>query len=169
MFPSGFPRQFIALSLAVLSSMLSYGESLTAANVNTPSPQLITAGQPTASDLKVLKAMGVTKVINLRSPEEEMTFDEQAVAASLGLEYVSLPITGATDITKENALKLNKLLDTDGKIFLHCASSNRVGALLALRSHFVENMPLEDALEYGKSAGLTTLENATLSELLSEQ
>jgi uncharacterized protein (TIGR01244 family) len=134
-------------------------------NFNTPEKNLVTGGQPTAADLVQLKKMGITKVINLRAPSEEISFDEKATAESLGLEYVSLPINGATDITSENARKLQVLLQDEDKVFVHCASGNRVGALVAIRAHEIENKSEEESLRVGRAAGLGQLEGTVKSHL----
>lgn len=129
------------------------------------SPELLTGSQPSQADLAALKAGGLTTVINLRGSTEELGYDEKAAAETLGLRYVSIPIVGAADITPENAAKLDAALRTvDGKVLLHCASSNRVGALLALRAAAAGQTP-DEAIAFGKSAGLSSLESAVRQQL----
>ena len=135
-------------------------------NFNTPIENLITGGQPSLTNLSELKDAGVTKVINLRGPNEEVSFNEQAEAEALGLEYISLPISGAADVTSENARKLNELLEGNGKVFLHCASGNRVGALLAIRAHEIEGKSVDASLQFGRAAGLGSLEKRVKSVLI---
>lgn len=132
---------------------------------NTPTDQLVTGGQPSQADLLQLKHAGITKVVNLRGPNEDIPFDERAEVEALGLEYVSLPISGAVDVTSANARKLHDLLASDEKIFLHCASGNRVGALLAIRAHLIEGKPIDESLELGRAAGLGSLEGTVKSVL----
>lgn len=132
---------------------------------NALSPELITGSQPSQADLEKLKAAGVTTVINLRAASESAGFDEAAASAALGLRYVNIPIAGAGDITAENAAKLDAALrDAGGKTLLHCASSNRVGALLALRAASA-GQSTEEAVAFGKSAGMTSLEQAVRTQL----
>ncbi|MBV2128695.1 fused DSP-PTPase phosphatase/NAD kinase-like protein [Arsukibacterium indicum] len=127
-------------------------------NFNQPSENLITGGQPTQVDLQKFKAAGVSKVINLRGPGEAVNFDEKAEAEALGLSYISLPVAGAGDVTAENARKLYQLLQGEEKVVVHCASGNRVGALLAIGAHEVNGKPVEASLEFGRAAGLSSLE-----------
>jgi protein tyrosine phosphatase (PTP) superfamily phosphohydrolase (DUF442 family) len=76
------------------------------------------------------------------------------------MSYISLPISGASDITYENADALDRILaEIDGQVLVHCASSNRVGALLALRARLKGADP-EEALALGLDAGLTSLQPA---------
>lgn len=129
-----------------------------------PSENLITGGQPSSEDLVKLKEAGVTKIINLRAPDEKLPFDEKKEADALGFEYVSFPIVGATDTTSANAKKLHALLG-DNKVFVHCVSGNRVGALLAIRAHEIQGLSVEESLAFGRAAGLGSLEEKVKSEL----
>lgn len=133
---------------------------------NVVSANLVTGGQPSQEDLITLKNAGVREIIDLRGPGESAGFDEAQKAKALGMEYTSLPIAGAADVTSENAAKLHELLaESDGKVYLHCASGNRAGALLAIRAHEVEGKPVEAALDAGRKAGMTSLEEKTRSVL----
>jgi uncharacterized protein (TIGR01244 family) len=126
---------------------------------------LVVGSQPTRSDLALLKAAGVTAVVDLRSPGETRGFDEAAVAAEIGIHYVNLPIAGADDVTARNAAKLDAVLqEQDGKALVHCASSNRAGALIALRAA-AAGASVDDALAIGRRAGMTSLEPVVRSRI----
>ena len=58
------------------------------------------------------------------------------------------------------------LSDVRGPVLLHCASGNRVGALLSLRAHMQGASP-EEALELGTEAGLSSLSD-TVKALINE-
>ncbi len=129
------------------------------------SPQLLTGSQPSVTDLAALKAAGVTTVINLRGTGEDAGYDEAAEAARLGLHYVTIPVAGAADVTAANAAKLDQALRAStGTALVHCASSNRAGALLALRSA-ASGQSVEDAVAFGKTAGMTSLESVVRERL----
>ena len=122
------------------------------------------AGQPDAVALKVFADNGYEAVIDLRTPAEDRGFDEPAVVEELGMRYVSMPI-GSDGINYESAAALDELLaNFEGPVLLHCGSSNRVGALLALRAS-AKGMDDEAALELGKRAGLSSLEPAVRKAL----
>lgn len=146
--------------LSLLLSLLISGHALAEeAVLHQPRPDLITAGQPSAQQLREAATDGVTTVIDLHRPDEDRGYDEAAVAEQLGLRYVRLPISGAGDITEANARTLQRLLRQDGgKTLLHCASGNRAGALLALIEARINGVPVEAALAHGRDAGLTSLE-----------
>lgn len=126
-----------------------------------PRPQLYSAGQPSAAQLQQAAAAGVTTVIDLRQPGEDRGFDETAAAEQLGLRYVRIPVAGAAGLTDANARALRTALaQSDGPVLLHCASGNRAGALLALLQAR-DGVSVEQALQFGRSAGMTSLEAPT--------
>ena len=136
-----------------------------AVSVRPVGKDLFASGQPTPSDWAGIRAQGITTVINLRPDTELEGRDEASEVASAGMAYRQFDVSGAKDITVANAARLQRLIDeAPGPVLVHCASGNRVGALLTLMS--VENgVPVEDALELGRQAGMTRLE-APVRELL---
>ena len=156
------------VGLAIALASPAYADELSALAMKAAhelSPELITGGQPSRADLEKLKAAGVTTIINLRGSGEDAGFDEAAVAGELGLRYLAIPIAGADDVTAANAAKLDSAMrQADGKTLVHCASSNRVGALLALRAA-ASGQSVEEAVEFGKSAGLASLEKVVRERL----
>lgn len=131
-----------------------------------PRPGLHTGGQPTQAQLQDFAQQGVRTIIDLRGEGEDRGYDEAAEARRLGLRYEALPIQGADDLTADNAAKLKKLLDGGGDdVLLHCASGNRVGALLALMAQQQEGATREQALELGKQAGMKSLTPAVEKQL----
>ena len=124
-----------------------------------PVDGLTTAGQPDEAAFRVFAENGYKVVIDLRAEGENRGLDEPAVVQALGMKYISMPI-GGPDITFEKARELDALLDSiDEPVLLHCASSNRVGALLALNV-FAESGDAELAIEAGRRAGMKSLEPA---------
>jgi len=133
----------------------------------TPVAGITPAGQPDAAALEVFAKNGYAAVIDLRTVGEDRGLDEQAVVEGLGMQYVAMPI-GYEGITFENAGTLDKLLaEYDEPVLLHCGSSNRVGALLALRAARNGASDVE-ALEIGRRAGLSSLE-PSVRQALSEK
>ena len=131
-----------------------------------PRPALHAGGQPTKEDLAALRASGVTTVIDLRAAGEDRGFDEPAEVERLGMRYIALPIGGKDDLTPANARALHQLLQRErAGVLLHCASGNRVGALLALGAVQEEGQSVESALALGRAAGLKSLEPAVRNAL----
>jgi len=123
-----------------------------------PIPGITSSGQPSAEALAALAEDGYTTVIDLRSEQEDRGFDEATTVEGLGMKYVSLPVAGGDGVSYANAEELDRILsEVDGPVLLHCASGNRVGALLSLRA-VLNGEDKEDAMTLGTSAGLTSLQ-----------
>ncbi len=95
-------------------------------------PGLAAAGQPTAEALGKLKEMGFRTVVNLRT-EQEGAAQERPLVEAQGLRYVSVPVSPAT-FSLADVEAVEKVLAAAGArpILIHCASSNRVGAVWAV-------------------------------------
>lgn len=130
-----------------------------------PTSGYLVSGQPNASALSAIAAAGYAGVIDLRTPEEPRGFDESGTAASLGLRYAPFPVAGAEGISFANAARFDALLaEFDGPVLLHCGTGNRVGALFALRAK-AAGLSDADALDVGRAAGMTSLEDVVKREL----
>ena len=129
-------------------------------NLKTPGPNYFSGGQPTGEQLTALAGAGVVHVINLRPASETPKLDEASLVAGKGMVYHSLPVDGAAGLNRHNVKALDQLFKQAGdeKVFLHCASGNRVGALMALRAALIYGETTEAAIAEGKSWGLTRLE-----------
>lgn len=125
-----------------------------------PSDDLITGGEPKAATIVGAARAGVKSIVDLQTENESPHPGlVRQWAKKSGLEFFHLPVRGAEGITRENADRLNEILEKAPKpVLVHCASSNRVGALLALRAFYTGGLPAEAAVAYGKKAGLTRLE-----------
>ena|ERR1700736_508887 len=121
-----------------------------------------TSGQPSQGEFNRLPTLGFRRVIDLRPPSEDHGFDEAAAAKTAGLEYLSLPVADEADLTLANARQLDQWLADPAQpmTLIHCGSSNRVGALLALRAAWLHKASAEAAIDIGRTAGLKSLEPA---------
>jgi uncharacterized protein (TIGR01244 family) len=125
------------------------------------------SGQPTPAAIAELKASGITTVIDLRPDAETPDLDEKAETEKAGLKYLALPIAGAADLTPANVTRFDQLLKqtaTDN-VLIHCASGNRVGAMLALQARWLQGKSAEESLAIGQAAGMTGL-TAEVQKLL---
>ncbi len=129
-------------------------------NLKTHAPNYFSGGQATEEQFTALAELGVKHVINLRPASETPRFDEASLVTGKGMVYYSLPVDSAADLNLSNVKALDQLLKKTGgeKVFLHCASGNRVGALIALRSALIYGKNSDEAIVEGKSWGLTRLE-----------
>jgi uncharacterized protein (TIGR01244 family) len=151
--------RFVLFGFLLLATAATAGTLEDLPQHSRPAPQLHASGQPSAEAIAALPAAGIKVIINLRPHEEAPQLDEAAVARAAGLTYESLPIAGKAGLTRENVVAFDVLLKKHaGELTLaHCSSSNRVGALLALRAAWIEGRPAEEALALGEKAGLKGL------------
>jgi protein tyrosine phosphatase (PTP) superfamily phosphohydrolase (DUF442 family) len=121
---------------------------------------VLTGGAPqTPEGYRALAAAGYRTLIDLRS-DAEITPEARAAIDASGLAYDHLAIAGEQDLDLTHARALDALLDDSTRypIVLVCGSGNRVGALVATKSFWLDSLTAEDALERGRRAGLTKLE-----------
>src|SRR5690348_9114735 len=89
------------------------------------------AGQPDEGALAELARAGYRTVVDLRAPEEARGFDEAAAVERAGMTYLPLPVTQLTlDDAAFDRFRAVMRDPARRPILVHCASSNRVGALL---------------------------------------
>lgn len=132
-----------------------------------PAPQRVVTGTLDAERLRAIDEAGFAHIVSLQPVAEHPDFDEAAQAEALGLRHHHRPIRGAADLDREAARWLDEVLADIGEepAVLHCASGNRVGALIALRAAWIEGMAAEAAIAKGKRWGLTRLEGAVRARL----
>lgn len=120
-----------------------------------PLPGVVTGGQPAASHLAALAKAGFTTVLDLRTESEARGFDEAAAMRANKLRYELLPVTPASldDATFDRFRALMK--ETGGKgVFVHCASGNRVGAVMIPWLVLDRGWSLERAISSAQAGGL---------------
>tara|TARA_B110000914_G_scaffold204794_1_gene199465 strand:+ start:145 stop:678 length:534 start_codon:yes stop_codon:yes gene_type:complete len=132
--------------------------SLHIRNLTIQAHQVFTGGQPSAEQFIALSELGIKHVVNLR-PQQEQHWNEAELLNSLGIQYHFIPVLGAQGVTSANAKMLSDILSSlnDEPVLLHCASGNRVGALIALSSK-ANGLDAEQSISKGKEWGLTSLE-----------
>ena len=160
-------RTSLLLLLVLSATHALAGELPEIPNKLQPSENVLIGGQPDEAALRAAAEAGVRVVVNLRTDEEPVDYDEAALVNELGMRYVRLPISGPADLTPENARAFGAILDEigDQPALLHCASGNRVGALYALHAGTELGMDADAAIELGKAHGLTRLEDAVRERL----
>lgn len=139
-------------------------------NLANPQQAIFTAAQPNQQELAALAVAGIRHVINLRPVQEQqqaLDWNEAELVASLNMQYHSIPVAGAAGVNLENATTLAELIKSlEGEpVFLHCASSNRVGALKALYDGSINKANTDDAITTGKLWGLSSLEPVVQAQL----
>jgi hypothetical protein len=114
------------------------------------SPRLYRGGPPSHDDLVRLRALGVTRVIDLRRESLGKRRAEQAAAADLGLEYVEYPFYGVFGVEPAflQALMTELEREDGGAIYLHCDNGrDRTSLAVALHRVVAEGWDSDRAWE----------------------
>jgi protein tyrosine phosphatase (PTP) superfamily phosphohydrolase (DUF442 family) len=112
-------------------------------------PLLGTAGQPEKEEFSAVKAAGYELVINLLPPSSTDALPgEPALVASLGMDYISIPVIWERP-TSANLAQFFESLRTNRarKVFAHCAMNMRVSAFVFLYRVLEERVQAEVAIE----------------------
>ena len=136
-------------------------ELLSIPNARIPVDGVLSGGQPTLEQVEAAADAGFRTVINLRSDREKGFEWEREAVEDLGMSYIAIPVAGDDDLNRETVEQLDAALNgaiSEGPVLLHCASGNRIGALLALRAAWLYDAEVDAALKYGQENGLTRLE-----------
>ena len=93
---------------------------------------------------------------------------EASILKQTGVEYHNIAIDGAKGLSMANIEALDKVLnniDQDKNVLMHCASGNRVGAMMALRANWLQGANKDEALAIGEKYGLTSLKTTVSFKL----
>ena len=151
-----------AVMASVPDTLLSVVTEMGVRNARMPMDRLVTSGQPMPEQLLSLQSAGIEHFVSLRPTTEDGAGWEEELMAGEGVQFDRLPISGSGSLTRDNVQAFAAIMDEVGEktAMLYCASSNRVGAMLALKAHWVDGESPEEALELGLAAGLTSLERS---------
>lgn len=158
---------------AVLSASVSWADAAHCAvpgmkDVLVAGAGLYVGGEQDAEQLaKLKKTFNVKHVIDLRPADVSGAVPEAKLAKKAGQKYVRIAVSGADDLTLENAKKLDAAMKAakGEPVLVHCTSGNRAAALLALRDGLVLGQSNETALAFMKRSGLTKLESTVVERL----
>ena len=118
---------------------------------------LSVASQPTLAEIEALKDAGVTALINNRPDGEEPgqpgTATEAVAAASAGLAYHHLPVTGPTLGRAEIDAFRAAVKAAPGPVVAHCRSGTRSLTLHVLAAVLDRRMRRDEVLPFGTHHG----------------
>lgn len=152
---------FILTSVGLNTHASESNHSLQAIKqISHPQANRYGAGQPEATAFSTIAKAGIKHVINLRPPAETPSFNEAAIVTEAGMAYYNIPISGNGDLTRANVMLVDKVLREigDESALLHCSSSNRVGAVMALKAVWLEGASIDEGIAIGQQWGLTKMQ-----------
>ncbi|GEM_PF-12958 len=119
--------------------------------------RLIFGPQPSEEQLRAFAAKGGKVVVSMRtdSEMESLDFDEAALCAELGLEYIHIPVRGSTLSETEPRALREALRMNGGPMMLHCASGSRAATVYGLHMVSIGAMNQESAIEHALALGMS--------------
>lgn len=117
-----------------------------------------------AEQIQAVAEQGIEVVISLL-PSAEAKVDEARLVTNAGMLFMHIPIANSSELTISKVQAVADALESaqGKKVLIHCASGNRVGAVMALKSAWVDNMPHSESFAVGKSYGLSSLSSQVQS------
>jgi len=119
--------------------------------------RLYRGGQPTADQLRLLHALGVTKIVDLRRERLDLRREERATARELGMQFVELPFFGLFGADPQFLDHVIDELRADdgGAVYVHCDNGrDRTSLVVALYRVVVQGWSpnqawKKEALDFG--------------------
>jgi protein tyrosine phosphatase (PTP) superfamily phosphohydrolase (DUF442 family) len=114
-----------------------------------------TGGQPTEAGMRLLARKGYRAVVNLRYADEKGSLpSEEVLARELGMKYFNIPV-GKTPEERQarEFLELMGGMEYE-KVFVHCATANRVGSFMLIERVIHHDWTIERAAEEAARIGL---------------
>jgi len=139
-----------ASSTPVLRS--AYGEKLKLdglPNGGKISDALFRGAQPRAQGLKELKNLGITTIVDLRGEDPDKIFWERKQAESLGIRFVSIPVSGWSPPSNDQVAQFLKIFrdNPKEKVFVHCRfGDDRTGVFVATYRMAYNGWPAQQAI-----------------------
>jgi protein tyrosine phosphatase (PTP) superfamily phosphohydrolase (DUF442 family) len=116
-------------------------------NFRSITERLGTAGQPTESQLGLVRDAGYEAVVNLALPTSDNAIpNEGSVVTGLGMAYVHIPVDFKAP-TSHDFRVFCGVMDAfnDRQVFVHCAANMRVSAFIFLYRVLRKKSPIADA------------------------
>jgi tyrosine-protein phosphatase SIW14 len=110
---------------------------------------LYRGAQPRPEGLEELKRLGITTIVDLRGEDPQRRDLERAQAESLGMRFVTIPVSGWSPPSNEQVAEFLSLFrgEPKEKVFVHCRfGDDRTGVFVATYRMAVEGWPAQQAM-----------------------
>jgi tyrosine-protein phosphatase SIW14 len=130
----------------------AYGEKLKLSglpNGGKISDSLFRGAQPRAEGLKELKNLGITTIVDLRGEDPDKISWERKEAESLGIRFVSIPVSGWSPPSNDQVAAFLALFRNNPKekVFVHCRfGDDRTGVFVATYRMAYDGWPAQQAM-----------------------
>jgi protein tyrosine/serine phosphatase len=110
---------------------------------------LYRGAQPHTEGIQELKKLGITTVVDLRGENTELRDSERVQAESLGIRFVSIPVSGWDPPSNDQVAQFLALFRNNPKekVFVHCRfGDDRTGVFVATYRMAYEGWPATQAM-----------------------
>ena len=110
---------------------------------------LFRGAQPRAEGIKELKNLGVTTIVDLRGEDPDKVAWERRQAESLGIRFVSIPVSGWSPPSNDQVAAFLALFRNHPKetVFVHCRfGDDRTGVFVATYRMAYQGWPAQQAM-----------------------
>lgn len=119
-------------------------------NAGRISDQLYRGAQPRAGSIGQLKKLGITTIVDLRGEDFQVREVEKKEAESLGIRFVSIPVSGWSAPSIAQVTQFLSLFgeNPQEKVFVHCRlGEDRTGVFVATYRLAVQKWPVDQAIK----------------------
>jgi len=110
---------------------------------------LYRGAQPHTAGIQELKKLGITTIVDLRGENPELRDSEKLQAESLGIRFVSIPVSGWAPPSNDQVAQFLALFRNNPKekVFVHCRfGDDRTGVFVATYRMAYEGWPATQAM-----------------------
>lgn len=158
----------VAMTAYAAPAQAPFGDKVSSAitNYNRTTPFIGTSGNFAPAAVAELQALGFATVLDLRSQGENGVAAVAEAIQTAGLTYLNIPVTTKAP-TPEQVDQFAKIVEDPAHypLLVTCMSANRVGAMWTLY-RAAKGVPLDVAIEEGRTAGLKPSREKAVRELL---
>ena len=112
--------------------------------------QLYRGAQPRAGGLAHLKELGITTIVDLRGEDSGVRDLEKKEAETLGIHFVSIPVSGWSPPSADQVSQFLSLFGEDSRerVFVHCRlGEDRTGVFVATYRMAAQKWTAEQAIK----------------------
>ncbi len=149
---SAFAQEHSSSPAAPLVMRSAYGEKLRLPglpNGGRVNDSLYRGAQPHTAGMQELKKLGITTIVDLRGENSAQRDSERQQAESLGIRFVSIPVSGWAAPSNDQIAQFLALFRDNRKerIFVHCRfGEDRTGVFVAAYRMAYEGWPASQAM-----------------------
>lgn len=144
----------LAIGALMIPFALTAAEPSGIQNFHQVNDRIYRGAQPTKDGFRALAQMGIKTVIDLRR-EAEQARAERQIVESLGMKFLSLPMTMSAPTDQQISRVMQELNTNLGPVFVHChGGRDRTGTVIACFRKTHDGWDAQKALDEANLDGM---------------